>query len=561
MALRAKRLESAASGVAAAAGRAACAALLAALLCAPPARADQIRGLPGEDISGTEEAVEKSRDKVRAREQAPVKASSWLAPSVDEQLSRDRTMIPLGKGALFVPAYSEGRREPEISILNARGRQVGRGETGERVLLDSGDYRIRFGSGTASQQIEAEVHIEEGHTTVVPPAWSGLIVEVLTSDGEYLDGQYELILMDRWVNYGKGRGLTEERLQDIKTWVVPPGMYRLGKTGEGLNSLRNYITVQLNPGELKVVELIMDKSTRDIVSGGVKSLNTRQRVGKNWTYGLRAGGNIFINRETDKAGVRKENVQFLGDLRTRANYDNVKYWGTTELVLKEIIAKERNRRYTVTSDEAQVRSTWVRRLNTWLGPYLRGTVDTHLFPKKADQDTILIVRPALDTAGKPVMEVIRTDTTRSFESEPSLDPFELREGLGVNVDFLSRYYLEASAQFGFAGRQNLAFDSYLARTTNEYEKADSKYEIGAETNLLAVFRLGDQATVDLRTEVFFPNANPTRFRLDEITADCRIYLSRYVEIGYVFQLQESVEDVENRYPRTHSFSLRFSLNY
>ena len=530
-------------------------------LAAGISHAVQLGDLPGEDISSSEEIIEKSKDKVKTPPPPAQRGTSWLAPPIDEQLSRDRTLIPLGKGALFIPSYCEGRREPEISILNDRGRIVARGQTGDRILLDSGSYRLRFGSGTANQQIAAEAKIGEGHTTVVPPVWSGLIVEVLTADGEYLDGQYELINMDRSVNYGKGRGLKEERLQDIKAWLVPPGMYRISKVGEGLNSLRNYITVQLNPGELKVVELIMDKASKDIISGGVKALNTRIRVGKNWTYGVRAGGNIYINREITDAGIRKENTQFQGDLRTKAVFDNVLYLGTSEVVLQDIFSKERGRRFAVASDVAQFRTTWVRRLNSWLGPYIRGSMDTHLFAKKVDAEIIEIVKSNPTPTDPSNVDTIFTDVSGSFEAAPSLDPFELSEGIGVNVDFLSRYYLEASAQFGVAALQNLANESYAARTTTVYEQVQSTYEIGAETNLIATFRLGDQASVDLRTEIFAPNGNPRDFRIRDLTTDCRIYLSRFVEIGYVFQVKEKTEAVKNRFPRTHSFSLRFSLNY
>lgn len=530
------------------------------LLAAAGLRAAQITGLPGEEVAGGDEALERSTDKA-SPPKVPVRGASWLSPSIDDQLTRDRTLIPLGKGALFLPSYSEGRREPDISILNARGRIVEVGQSGQRLLLDSGSYRIRFGSGTANQQLEAEARVDEGHTTVVPPTWAGLLVEVLTPDGEYLDGQYEVFLMDRWINYGKGRGLTEERLQDIKTWILPAGMYRLSKPGEGLNSLRNYITVQLNPGELKVVELIMDRTSRDIVSGGVKSLQARKRVGRNWTYGLRAGGNVFINREVTDAGLRRETVQFVGDLRTRAVFDNARYWGTTELVLQDVFAKERGRRFSVTLDEVQLRSTWVRRLNPWLGPYLRGTMDTHLFARNAVRDTVHVVRSYRAPDGTAALDTVRTDISGDFEILPPLDPLSLGEGVGVNVDLLSRHFLEASAQFGVAARQTLAYGSYVARTPTDYEKSESKYEIGAETNFISTLRLGDQAAVDLRAEIFAPNGRLSEFRLDELTADCRVYLSRFVEIGYIFQMKESLEDVENRYPRTHSFSLRFSLNY
>ena len=526
-------------------------------LLAPLARAAQLGELPGEEISTSEEALAKSRDRVQAPPAPPARGSSWLAPPIDEQLSRDRVMIPLGKGALFLPSYSEGRREPEITVLNARNRPVARGEPGERILLDSGSYRIRFGSGTASQQIVVQAHVGEGHTTVLPPTWSGLIVEILAPDGEYLDGQYELIDQEKWINYGKGRGLTQERLQDIRSWVVPPGIYRISKIGEGVNSLRNYITVQLNPGQLKQVELIMDKTTRDIISGGVKSLNTRIRVGRNWTYGLRLGGNVFINRETDDADIRTEDVQFVGDLRGRAVFDNVRYLGTTELVLNEVVGKERGERYSVSFDEVELRSVWVRRLNDWLGPYVRGSLETHFFPKQVDIDSVFLVENGPD--GPDTVETIVQGT---FEAEPSLDPLKFAEGIGVNVDFLTRYYMEASAQAGLAARQLLVSRSYAAtKAAKTYERARSNYEIGAETLLLAVLRLGDQAAVDLRTELFFPDGNPSRLRIDDFTTDCRVYLSRYVEIGYVFQLRESVESVKNRYPTRHSFSLRLSLNF
>ncbi|HLP42549.1 MAG TPA: hypothetical protein VK465_13655, partial [Fibrobacteria bacterium] len=438
----------------------------------------------------------------------------------------------------------------------AQGKPVRRGDAGERILLDSGAYTLRFGSGTTNQQIEIPARVTEGHTTVVPPTWAGLLVEVLTPDGAYLDEQYELISMDRWITYGKGRGFREQRLQDIRAWVLPPGMYRISKIGEGLNSLRNFITVQLNPGELRVVELIVDGANRDIISGGVKALNTRIRVGRNWTYGLRAGGNVYIKREVDDANVLRENVQFQGDLRTRANFDNARYWGTTELVLQDIVSKERNRRFTVTSDIAQLRTTWVRRLNDWLGPYVRGALETNLFPRRLDQDSVFILNPAGDT--------LRVDTTGNFEAESPFDPLEFAEGVGVNIDFLSRYYLEASAQVGLGAQQKMAFGSYgsyAGRTAREYQASKSIHEIGLETNLLAVYRLGEQATVDLRAEIFSPNGNLSRFRLDDITVDSRVYLSRFVEIGYVFQLQENRADVKNRYERAHSFSLRFSVNY
>ncbi|MDQ3000572.1 MAG: hypothetical protein M3Y08_04850 [Fibrobacterota bacterium] len=522
--------------------------LLTALL---PARAAQIGDLPGEDVSTGE--VEKSQKKVKTRVPKAKRTTTWLAPAVEEQLSRDRSLIPLGMGALFVPTYTEPRREPEVAVLNRNGKLVKSGQTGQRILLDSGTYTLKFGSGTTIQQLPAEVVIEEGHTTVVPPEWGGLLVETLIANGEYFDGRYEVIRMEKWVNYGKGHGLKQERLQDIKVWLLPPGLYRISKPGEGFNSLRNYITVQINPGELSQVELVFDKEVGgDIVAGGIKALNARLRVGSYWTYGLRVGGNVNLNRKTDDADIRTENMQVSSDVRLRALFDNVRYLGVSELLLQDNFSKERGRRFSVTSDIAEVRTNWVRRFNDWLGPYIRTTVETHIFPRLIDQDTVFILQP--DGS-------IFADTTRDFRAEPPFDPIRFREGAGVNVEFLSKYYMEAAAQVGIAARQTIVDASFTANDDKVYIKNESIYEIGAEGNLNATVRLGSQMALDLRLEMFAPNGNPSRLHLDDLTADFRFFLSRNLELGYIYQVKEAQQEAKNRFPSAHSLSLRLSFNY
>lgn len=525
---------------------------LVTLLAAAAAQAAQLGDLPGEDVTTTAPIVTQS-DKVTQPAPAP-RPSNWLSPAVDEQLTRDRILIPLGKGAIFLPTYTEPRREPEISILNARGRVVQTGLPGERILLDSGSYDVRYGSGTSSQQMQAAAVIEEGHTTVIPPAWGGLIVETLTQDGEYFEGPYELIRMEKWINFGKGHGATEERLQDIKAWVIPPGTYRVSKAGEGFNSLKNYFTVQINPGELSVVEAIFaDKTSGDIIAGGIKALNARTSVGHNWTYGLRAGGNVNLHQETSDADVSSQTIQFAGDMRLRANFDNVQYFGTTELFLQDNFTKEKGRPFSLTADIGQLRSTWIRRLNPWLGPYVRGTLETHLFPNMALADTVFVKE---DEASTDTLKI----PGRDFEAAAILDPLKLGEGAGVNIDFISKYYLEATTQIGVAARQSVVRESYVAKSSNLYVRDVSTYEIGVENSLIARVRLGNQVTLDLRTEVFVPNADFSSLRLDEFTADFRFFVSRNVEIDYLFQIREK-ENADNKYPRSHNLSLRLSFNY
>jgi len=529
--------------------------LLLFLCAAAPVPAILLEGLPGEEITTSPQVLH------TAARAAPDSGhgANWLAPGGEDQLSRDRTLITLGKGALFVPAFSEPRREPEIAVYH-KDSLVTTGQTGQRILLDSGLYEVRLGSGISGRRIRIPAHIEEGHTFVLPPSWGGLLVETLTDSGEYFDGQYDLIRMENWTSYGRGNGFKEERLQDIKTWILPPGLYRISKTGEGYNSLRNYITLQINPGELHSVELIFDKTSGgNLIAGGIKSLTTHTRAGRHWTYGLRAGGNVDLTRNVDETDVRKQSALFSTDLRTRLRYDHPLYFGVNELFLQNSFLKEESKPLSISSDYLQLRSTWVRRLNAWLGPYVRGQVSTHVFPSEVNVDTAFRIR-SYDSSGIAKRDTLDT-LLGSFRTQPSGFPLFLAEGVGVNLEWFSRYELTLSTQVGLAARQQISSGDYLARTSNSFERATSSSTLGAEGILIGTLRLSTQFTLDLRAEIFAENGRPRDLLLENLEADFRFFLTRNVELGYLFQMRESQDQVANRFPRQHNISLRLSFNY
>ncbi len=529
-------------------------------LCAvAPAFANLLEGLPGEEITMSPEAINALRTPSAIASDSS-HGVNWLAPSIEEQLGRDGSLSTLGKGAIFVPTYSEPRREPDVAVFDRNGKLASTGQTGQRILLDSGEYDVRFGSGVSGHRLHTRVKVEEGHTTVLPPSWGGLLVETLTDSGGYIDGQYDLIRIENWTSYGRGSGFKEERLQNIKVWILPPGLYRLSKTGEGYNSLRNYITVQINPGELHSVELIFDQASGgNLIAGGTKSLNTHTQVGRHWTFGLRAGGNVGLTRTVDQANSRTQSILVSSDLRSRARYDQTRYFGITELFLQNSFLKDENKPLSIASDYVQLRSTWVRRLNAWLGPYVRGQATTHLFPSHINLDTAYRLS-SHDSAG-----VVKIDSTLitsgSFRTQPSIFPLSLAQGVGVNVEWFSLYTLQLSTQAGFAARQQISAGDYLARTRNSFERAQSSSTIGAEGILTGTLRLSTQFTLDLRMEVFSENASPQALQLENLEADLRFFLTRNVEVGYLFQMSETLDKVVNRFPTTHNLSLRLSFNY
>lgn len=515
-------------------------------------------GLPGEEVV-TRPNVQGASDGDATRVFRPpvdsVTGANWLAPPVHEQLARDPILLALGKGAIFMPTFSEPRREPDLAIVNAAGELVAAGQTGRRILLDAGDYEIRFGSGVSARRLRTSVRVEEGRTTTIAPVWGGLLVETLNETGEYIDGQYDLVRMEDWVNYGRGQGSTEERLQDIDVWILEPGLYRISRVGEGYNSLLNYITVQVNPGELHSVEIVFNEAG-NLVAGGIKSLTTRARAGQYWTYGLRAGGNASFTQEIDQSALETQTLQFSTDMRVRARYDRAAFFGITELFLQNSFVKRDDEPLRPDRDYLQLRSTWVRRLNNWIGPYVRGQVSTHLFPAEVNLDSVYIIQPV-----NGVQDTVLTLTDGSFQWQPPLFPLDLAQGVGVNIEWLSRYDVELSTQLGLAARQEISRGDYLARTSTIYERSTSLYGVGAEGVLNGKFRISSRFTLDLRAEVFAEEARIDQFRLENLEADFRFFLTRNIELGYLFRMSEIDDDVANRFPRTHNVSLRLSFNY
>ena len=171
--------------------------------------ADPPPDLPGEEITESERALKKSESLISSSKPSTKKKKkyNWHAPPIDEQLARDKTLIGMGYGALFVPTYSESRLEPEVLVFKSRSKLVASGLPGQRILLEKGRYTIRVGSGSINRMIKYSAEIEEGHTTIIKPDWAGLKVEIINPDYEYIREEYEIYRLGTSIPYGKGYGL------------------------------------------------------------------------------------------------------------------------------------------------------------------------------------------------------------------------------------------------------------------------------------------------------------------------------------------------------------------
>jgi len=533
--------------------------------------------LPGIEITNSEITLEQSQKLVQELHSDKgdiYKNKGWTAPDLEEQMNQDEAFIGMGQGAIFVPRFTESRLEPEFkavkmdTLSKEYENREWLGKHGQRLVVPYGTYMVIMGSGNADNRFVYEVKVEEGKTTLVEPKWGGLVINTINQDGEFVSENYEIFEVYSGKSYGRGFGLTQERQNDVKTWILPPQIYRISKSGENASSILNYITVQVNPGELSNVEIVFEDSTGRLVAGGVHKMRINTAKNSYWTKGLRLGGSASYTTLRTASEQKSSLWNALGDLRGRILYNRTKVFWLTELYTRQnmqwLNEEKKESQWSVAQDLLQFQSSIVYRIYDWIGPYTRVNAKTHIFPEYywiGDTTTIYRVNANRDT--------IEIEGEKIRTSSP-FDPLRIGEGIGLNLQPIVSNVVDISAQTGFAARQTIRrkilIPSNSAKTifvsaTNE------SYDYGWENSVnirLAFLRF---FTIDLLGEVFFPRARVKNYIIEELSADLRLSLTRFLELSYQQQLNDRIaagmEEAkgEARFESLNTVQLRLYVNF
>ena len=535
--------------------------------------------LPGTEIMEAELALKRSKELVQTQniENDLYENKGWTAPSLEEQLNQDETLTGImGEGAIFVPRFTESRLEPEYVAIKtdtlSKKEYVGKewtGKHGIRLVVPVGSYTIIIGSGNMGKKIEYKVEVEEGKTTLIPPDWGGLVINTINEDGEFVSESYEVFAVHSGESYGKGFGVTQERLNDVRTWILQPQVYRITRNGENASSISNYITVQVNPGELSYVELVFEEDTGRLIAGGVQKMRLGNPKDSHWTYGMRLGGSASYRTLTTVNEQKNDAWSAFGDLRMRMLYNRYKIFWLTELYVREDMQwlndEQKESQWSVAQDMLQFQSSVVYRFFEWIGPYTRVNAKTHIFPEYywRGNDPIYRAR-AIDDNNAVIFpgEKIRIS--------PPFDPLRLGEGIGLNLHSMISSSLDISAQTGFAARQTIR-KRILVKVDGEkgvtfVPANEDIYDYGWENSLNIRLSLLRFVTLDLLGEVFFPNAKIKNYIIEELSADLRFALTRFLELSYQQQLVDRIavgreEEKGERFESLNIIQLRLYVNF
>lgn len=554
--------------------------------------------LPGEEITHEYLKYSIKKDTVALKASTPlmIRDSSlwfekvektWDAPTIAEQMASDKANVPLGKGGIFVPRMTTRGNEPDVEIIDVEGHIVASGEPGITIDVEPGNYTMMLGSGSQRQKIIKKVKVEESKTTPIIPNWSALVIETIDSNSISFRGEYELVNISEFEPYGRGFGADPDRGELVNTWILKPGTYKILGRGESYNTLMNFITVRLLPGELTKVLLIQNPDNMKIISGGTVDITPGKAITSNWKYGANIGMTLQFNGENNR--LEKQNNSISSFLSTRINFwlkfnQNPIEWESTVRLDEGFNLSELDVKHLTTGpDELRINSIYIWRFVPWFGPYSRAELRTNLLPRRINLDNSLYDQYCL---------VNDVNTFENFDStqqviklSPSFSPLTFDLGVGANFDALDTRNFELKLQIGAGSSFNRFPDRYISINSIEVdtatldpqyrsllansiilrkEKKTRVFEFGPLTSIISSVQLGRIGTASAELKVFAPIAPEMRFTSPDFdfytTLSWRLARAVTLDYEYTWQLKQPENQDARVDKSTHNIWLRFSFS-
>lgn len=458
----------------------------------------------------------------------------WRTGTIQEQLDRDPTLVPYGKGAIFVPAMTNPLDEPPVAIHQAdRERPVAEGTSGSRIVLFPGTYEVSVGSGSSGERLRVQATVREGHTTVIPATWSGLAVHVLNERLTTVRGSYEVIRVDDRQYLGIGFGTDEQAGEPLSTWILRPGLYKIVRVGETYRARRDYTTVRLEPGRLTHFVLVLNEDTGDFIGAGETPEEDLFFVREGLRATMVLGGDVSLSSRSNVPGL-EDGVTFNGR-GFIDSYLSVELFDSPLLIslqLEEGFTKGLGLPFQKSNDRVDLDLLYVYQIEKWIGPYLRVAAETNLFNGFA-----LFTEPTdvtvLDVNGANPRLLTALD---EFKLSPPFGQSILKEGLGLNVRVFKELFGEVSIRSGLGARHRLANDLYEAvpNAPNTYREVDSLNQVGVEATVLGIGRITRWVLLNLEFDTLVPFEG-AELTVVELEASAALKLTSFVSVNYVLR--------------------------
>ena len=463
-------------------------------------------------------------------------ARDWSAGTIEEQLTRDTTLVPFGKGAIFVPAMTNPLDEPPVSVWQG-GDKIGEGTTGKRLVLLPGTYIVRIGSGAEEQRFQVQASVRELFTTIVPATWSGLAVHVVDEQLSSVRQSYEIIRVEDRQYFGVGFGSNEQAGEPVTTWILQPGLYKIVRIGESYRARTNFSTVRVMPGQLTHFLLVVDADTGDFKGGGeVPATEVFQAHGGVFWTTFVLGGDMSLNTRRNVPG--SPNVRageaYAGHAFADGNL-SAPILGNPFLLrlqIEEGQSKAQGLPLQKSQDQMVLDALYVYRLAPWIGPYLRGSGETNLLTGYQSFKTPTDVE--VDNEDGTLR---RTAKVTSLRLSKPFGFTSIKEGAGLNLRLFKAVFGETSLRLGVGARHRIT-DALLESTGSAtadplvYRRVASTNQVGIEATIIAVARITRWALLNLELDSLTPFDEPRNVVL-EAAGSLALKVTAFISVNYV----------------------------
>lgn len=439
-------------------------------------------------------------------------AFSWSTDNPEDQLAADSTVIPLGKGAIFVPAIVDPDTAPGAILVDED--EVSDIPVGERVLVDPGPYVVIVSPGTPGQGVGQAIDVVEGETTMVPVKWGALRISVTDEKRVPVRSSYELIRADSREPIGTGFGADTLQGETLMTWLLPPGVYRVVRQGGTYRTLTDWMTVYVPESGFVRYRLVVDPDTGEFRGGGMlleSDFGVLKDRDQRLFTSLVVGGDGSLVQQNNVVGSPNQ-VLFSGNLfidgQLAYNADPHRF--TFLLQVEEGASQVRPRDAEPLPLAKGIDRIRGDALYTWflapsLGPYARGAAETQAFATNVivTEDTVFVKEFSNDRPD----ETVFVPANDIFRVAGAWEPTIIREGVGMNARFLNSRWFNLNWRLGLGLRQNLyggAFnlDDDDSTDTVEYKQLNSFDQQGVESTIVLTAVLPGWAVYSTNVELF-----------------------------------------------------------
>lgn len=490
-----------------------------------------------------------------AQPAADSKWHTWDAPSPKIQLNREGKDDVKGLGRLFLPVMTAPDYEPIIIVSSMTDSIIRISKMGASIWLRPGKYKVAFGSGTLDQVNKKIVEIRAEDTTIIEPDWSCLVVKIIDETRSSIREAYEIYSIPDNEYFGVGYGVEEQLGEHVQTWILKPGLYKIIKLGEHVNTYFNFSTVRLLPGELTHFTIVVNSETKAYMGAGILEVGQKKRTVRNWSLFSTLYGSFTLNSSNDVTTKKEEtSMNYIAQFDYNIMYNTPRHFFSSRGLLEEgwnMQKKQVNFRNNL--DRLQLKNIYIFYFINQLGLYGRLFMETNLVSKVEYYDTPRNITK-FDKNNNPVAKKY---DVRQLSLSPSISPMELKEGFGINLILIKSMRANLNIRAGMGWHQIINRNLYTQTSDSTFREKGSSFTRGPEASLVGNARISRNMLLSYELEVYYPDGKGERIDY-EFENIFNLKLSKNVSLDYTLRFR-SKKSLSDYLLTDHIVLLRYSF--